>query len=123
MGNQPNAVGRERRRHRRFSCSLGAEVVVRHTSMLFRGSVRDISRSGCFIESKARLKLASKQEVELQFSSRGIQVNSLARVMDIRPGVGAGFEFIAEDPRLEQPLLKLIGWLDGGPDQGGAGSR
>jgi len=90
--------------------------------MLFRGSVRDISRSGCFIQSKAHLKLARMQEVELQFSSRGLQVNSLARVMDIRPGVGAGFEFIAEDPRLEQPLLKLIGWLDGGQESGGAAS-
>jgi hypothetical protein len=123
METHPNAVGKERRRHRRFSCSLGAEVVVRHSSMLFRGSVRDISRSGCFIESKARLKLARMQEVELQFSSRGVQVTSLARVMDIRPGVGAGFEFIAEDPRLEQPLLKLIGWLDGGPEPAGPASR
>jgi hypothetical protein len=122
MQNHSNTVGKDRRRHRRFSCSLGAEVVVRQSSMLFRGSVRDISRSGCFIESKARLKLTRMQEVELQFRSQGIQVNSLARVMDIRPGVGAGFEFIAEDPRLEQPLLKLIGRLDGGPESDGPAS-
>ena len=119
MENQPNAGGRERRRHQRFFCSAAAEVAVHHVSMLFRGSIRDISRSGCFIESKAQLKLPRLQEVELQFSSRGIQVRSLARVMDIRPGVGAGFEFIGEDPRLEQELQRLIGWLDQESHSGG----
>jgi hypothetical protein len=118
MENQSNAVGKERRRHRRIACSVDAEVVVRHTSMLFRGLIRDISRSGCFIESKARLRLVRMQEVELQFSSRGVQVTSLARVMTIKPGIGAGFEFIANDPRLEQPLLKLMGWLDSGSEPG-----
>jgi len=123
MEDQPNAVGKERRRHRRICCSVGAEVVVRHTSMLFRGLIRDISRSGCFIESKARLKLARMQEVELQFSSRGVQVTALARVMTIRPGIGAGFEFLAADPRLEQPLLKLMGCLDCGPESRGPAAR
>jgi hypothetical protein len=123
MEDQPIEVGRERRRHRRISCSVDAEVVVRHSSMLFRGLIRDISRSGCFIESKAHLKLARMQEVELQFSSRGVQVISLARVMAIKPGIGAGFEFLAADPRLEQPLLKLMGTLDHGAEPEGQAAR
>jgi hypothetical protein len=99
---------RDRRRHRRFCCSGEAEVVAFNPGMLFRGKVRDISRSGCFVETSARLRLTRMAEVELLFTARGVQFRSLARVMDVRPGKGAGFEFLPGDPRMDASFVEVI---------------
>jgi hypothetical protein len=41
----------------------------------------------------------------------------LARVMVIRPGRGAGFEFLSSDPRLSRAFHQLVEVLDvAGPD-------
>jgi len=108
MTEQGTPVDRGRRRHRRFSCSGQAEVVAFNPRMLFRGTVRDISSSGCFIETCAHINLKRMAEVELQFTTRGVQLRSLARLMEIRPGKGAGFEFVPGDPRMDASFLQLI---------------
>jgi hypothetical protein len=87
-------------------------VLVFHHKLLFRGRVRDISRAGCFIETGARLNIDRFAEVELQFTAQGVHVRSLARVMDVRPGKGAGFEFLPGDPRLANSLATLIDFLN-----------
>ena len=104
----------ERRRHRRFECDGHAEVVVFDSNFLFRGDVRDISLTGCYIETRAHLKLQRFAEVELRFTANGQHLNTLARVMVIRPGKGAGFEFLPGDPRLDKPFQKLIEKLGAG---------
>ncbi|KAA6465030.1 PilZ domain-containing protein [Acidobacteria bacterium AB60] len=104
---EPN--GAERRRHARFPCEGFAEVIAFHTQIVFRGKIRDISRSGCFVETRARLSLPRLTEVEVRFTIAGLRQSVLARVMDVRPGKGAGFEFLAADPRLGQAFL---GFLD-----------
>lgn len=101
-----------RRRHRRFPCEGSAEIVVFQAHALFRGTVRDISRSGCFIETPANLRLQKLAEVELRFTAHGLHVASLARVMEIRTGKGAGFEFLSADPRLDAAFFKTIDRLD-----------
>lgn len=106
--------GAERRRHRRFPCNGEAEVVVFRPKSLFRGRVRDISRSGCFIETRARLNLSRMTEVELRFTANGIRVTSLARLMEVQPGRGAGFEFLNGDPRLDERFMQWIDGLNGG---------
>lgn len=100
--------GAERRRHRRFPCEGHAEVVCCRTAYLFRGRVRDISLTGCFIETPARLRLEKATEVELRFTANGLHVTSLARLMAIRQGKGAGFEFVTGDNRTRVAFLKLI---------------
>lgn len=47
-------------------------------------------------------------EVELQFTTKGVRLRSLARLMDIRPGKGAGFEFIPGDPRMDEAFQRLM---------------
>ncbi len=108
--------GADRRRHRRFPCEGYAEVVCSHPTFLFRGRIRDVSLTGCFIETAARLNLKRMTEVEVRFTARGRQISSLARLMDIRPGKGAGFEFLPGEPVMRELLLKLLETLEGSPN-------
>jgi hypothetical protein len=99
---------KERRQHERYACQGRAEVVVFHPDLLFRGEVKDISLTGCYIETRARLNLKRHAEIELRFSANGQHLSSLARVMDIRPGKGVGIEFLPGDPRLDREFRQLI---------------
>lgn len=85
-------------------------MVVFRPQTLFRGRLRDISRSGCYIETRARLNVPRMAAVELRFTANGAHFASLARVMDVRPGRGAGFEFLKDDPRLD---ARFLNWIDG----------
>jgi hypothetical protein len=102
------AAGRERRRHQRFACDGLAEVVAFNPEVLFRGEVKDVSLTGCYIATRAHLRLKRFAEIELRFSADGHQVSSLARVMEVRPGKGVGVEFLAGDPRLDEQFHRLI---------------
>jgi hypothetical protein len=75
---------------------------------LFRGRLRDISQSGCFVETRAHLNLPRLAEVEVRFAACGLKLTVLARVMNVRPGKGAGFNFLSEDPRLDQTFHNMI---------------
>lgn len=104
----PEATGRDRRRHERFPCDSMAEVVVSHPELLFRGEVKDISSSGCYVATRARLNLKRFAEVELRFSANGGQMRSLARVVDVRPGRGVGVEFLPGDPKMSRRIQDLL---------------
>jgi hypothetical protein len=108
MGADESAVKKERRRHERFPCEGRAEVAVFNPDLLFRGEVKDISLTGCYIETRARLTLKRHAEIELRFSANGQHLSSLARVMDIRPGKGVGIEFRPGDPRMDRQVRELI---------------
>ena len=105
------AAGRERRRHERFACNSMAEVVVFHPELLFRGEVKDISSSGCYIATRARLNLKHFAIIELRFSANGEQMTSRARVIDVRPGRGLGVEFLPGDPNMSKRFQHLISQL------------
>ena len=106
--------GRDRRRYERFEFDGFAEVISFHPEVLFRGAVKDISLTGCYVETRARLNLKRFAEIELRFSANGQQLSALARVMDVRPGKGIGVEFI---PGLEsesaghlRPMARPTSW-------------
>jgi hypothetical protein len=108
MANEDTGTGSERRRHTRYACDGRAEVVVFRPDLLFRGEVKDISRTGCYIATRARLNLRKFAEIELRFSANGQHLSSLARVMDVRPGHGVGIEFLPGDPRMDQEFHELL---------------
>jgi PilZ domain len=108
MANEDTSRGSERRRHTRYACDGRAEVVVFRPDLLFRGEVKDISRTGCYIATRARLNLKKFAEIELRFSANGQHLSSLARVMDVRPGQGVGIEFLPGDPRMDQEFHELL---------------
>jgi hypothetical protein len=104
-----------RRRHARYQCRGFAEVIVDNACFLFRGSIRDLSQTGCYIKSQARLALKRGTEVELLFTVQDNQFKIPARVMIIRPGCGAGFEFFGDDVRTQNRLTILISRLSSSP--------
>jgi len=115
MENHEPATEKERRRHDRLACDGLAEVVVFHSDMLFRGEIRDISVTGCYIATRAQLNLKRFAEVELRFSANGQRLSSLARVMAVRPGKGVGIEFVAGDPRMDKRFHQLLERLRDAP--------
>lgn len=102
------STGKDRRRNERFAFDSDAEVVSFQPELLFRGAVRDISLTGCYVETRARLKLKRFAEIELRFSANGRQLCSLARIMDVRPGKGIGVEFLPGDQRMNKGFRDLI---------------
>jgi|SRR5579863_2346516 PilZ domain-containing protein len=108
MGSGPPEKALERRRHRRFGCNGRAEVVAFSPELLFRGEVKDISLTGCFVLTRAHVRLRRFDEVELRFSANGHPFTSLARVTDVRPGKGVGVEFVAGDPRMNERFRTLL---------------
>jgi len=100
--------GRERRLSRRFACEGFAEAFAADTGYLFRGEIRDISETGCYIMSKGRLKLERFTEVDLQFMLNKRKYRTFARVMDVRPGKGVGVEFRFADQWAEKQFKELL---------------
>lgn len=100
----------ERRANERFDCDGSAEVAVIDGGTLFRGKILDISRTGCYIETRAWLGLGLQRftEVELRFTVEGLRFSVLARLMQVRRGKGVGFEFSVANAQLEDVLSNLI---------------
>lgn len=87
-------TGAERRRARRFSVAGFAEAFVIESGLLFRGEIRDISETGCYLETKARLKVECSMLMNVTFTLRGRTYQMTARIMNVRPGKGVGAEFL-----------------------------
>ncbi len=122
MGEGKLESGRDRRRHERFACDGRAEVVAFSPELLFRGEVKDVSLTGCYVATRARLKLRRFAQIELRFSANGHQVTSLARVVDVRPGKGVGVEFLPGDPRVNERLCNLLRQLGAQSERSPQGS-
>jgi PilZ domain len=105
--------GVERRRHARYAVDGDAEVLVADGSQIFRGGILDISLSGCFIETRARLRVAVGTPVEMVFRANGVMLRTAATVRAVRRGAGAGFVFEGLSARMQAELETLIEALEG----------
>jgi hypothetical protein len=103
---------RERRKQERFDCDGFAEVIVDDAGFLFRGAIQDVSLNGCYIRSRARLRLERGAEADLHFSVDGDFFYTRARLVIVRPGEGAGFQFLFDDPELQLRLASLVRKLE-----------
>jgi len=101
----------ERREKERFPCVGFAEVILDDFAFLFRGSIRDLSATGCYIQSSARLALPRGTQVELRFLVKSVELRLPARIMIIRAGTGAGFEFLPIEAEMRSRLNNLIARL------------
>lgn len=111
--------GAERRRCTRFACQGFAEALVFDPEILVRGEIRDISRTGCFVMTRAHLKLERATEIELRFAVNGDRFRMRARVADVRPGRGMGLEFVLGDAKANAALQELIVALGAGEPSSG----
>jgi len=97
----------ERRQHPRYAVDAWAEVLVKDGTMLFRGRVLDVSLGGCYIETKARLRLPPGTMVEMVFRTREETFYCEAMCRMLRPR-GAGFLFMNLSAKTERELAGLI---------------
>ncbi len=100
--------GRERRRQPRFSCAGVAEVVALDSGLVYRGELKDLSLTGCYILNREQAALPGHADVELSLSVNGDPLNAPARVVVVRPDSGAAYEFLPVDPEMRAALLLLI---------------
>lgn len=98
----------ERRQYPRYAVDAPVEVLVADGSLLFRGRVRDISLTGCYIETEARLRLAQGTPVEMVFRFDDAVFRMVAASRMLRPRKGAGFLFLKMDGRMLAELEALI---------------
>jgi PilZ domain len=105
--------GRERRRHERYAVSGDAEVIVADGTLLFRGRTVDISLSGCFIGTRARLALEPGTPVQMVFRACHLTLRMDAILRAVRPGVGAGFLFGTKSAYMQAALEGLIAEMQG----------
>jgi len=89
----------ERRIAKRHACDGFAEVVVPTSGFLFRGEIADLSETGCYVKTRARLSLRRSSEAELRFTVNG-------------DNFSVGFEFSVIEPQMHRKLLELIEELD-----------
>ena len=100
-------ASKERRLSRRVGCKGFADAFVIETGYLFRGEIRDISETGCYLMTDARMQLELLTEVDLLFVLNNRKYQTRARVMKIRPRKGVGLEFLFSDRSAEESFKEL----------------
>lgn len=82
---------KERRKHRRVPCRLGAELHIEGAEALVRGQITDISEGGCFF---AMSTLPNDQSrLKLMFWVNNSKVTIKGIVVSRRPGFGISIRF------------------------------
>jgi hypothetical protein len=99
-------LGRERRGSIRVTCTELLEGVALKPGSLFRGMIRDISETGCYVVTKAQMQIEPDRNLELRFRLNGEAQRVLARVVEMKPLVGIRTEFVETGPR----FLKAVRW-------------
>lgn len=97
---------KERRRSVRVTCTQLLEGVALKPGILFRGIIRDISETGCYVATRAQMQIEPDQTMELRFRLERESHRVLARVVEMKPLIGIRMEFIETGPR----FLQVIRW-------------
>jgi len=102
----------ERRRRPRHLCEASAVATVLRPEMVFRGIIRNISESGCYFETPARLSLAPASTVDLRFRLSEHRYSTRALVRNLIPGRGMGLEFTFSGKGEQERIRSLIRVLE-----------
>lgn len=104
------ASGLQFRVDERYEVDGDAEVVVKTGSMgaMLRGSILDISATGCYIQTMARAPIKPGTEVSIIFSVYGMtfRVEAISRFAKTK--VGIGFRFLEMDPATRNRLYGVL---------------
>lgn len=105
------ASGLQFRIDERYEVDGDAEVVVKSGSLgttLLRGSILDISATGCYIQTLARVPIQPGTEVYINFSVYGMTFRLEAMSRFAKTKVGIGFRFIEMDQATRQRLHSVL---------------
>ena len=98
----------ERRRSTRICCTGFAEGVSTNPRLLFRGEIRNVSETGCFIAVRAAAKPAVGAIIELRFKLGLTEYCALALVVEALPSTGIRMRFIATDPAFTDRIRRIL---------------
>jgi len=90
----PMTLSKERRRSVRVVCTESVEGVALNPGILFRGKMRDLSETGCYVVTRAVVQLEPGHIIELRFKIGKVEQRTLARVVQIMPPMGIRMEFV-----------------------------
>lgn len=100
------------RKNERFEVDGHAEVRVHSNTMgnsVLRGRILDISTSGCYIQTMARVPIPPETEVNIDFSVYGYVFRVKAASRFAKSKVGIGFRFLPMDELTKQRLYMVLG--------------
>jgi hypothetical protein len=102
----------ERRRSPRYPC-MGPAEILQSGRRLGWGTVKDISRGGCYIETAQPVPRGA--EVQLRLTVAGTDLYVGAKVVANDPLVGMGLDFMVMPPEQGNKLAQIIEKITG-PD-------
>jgi hypothetical protein len=82
---------KKRRKHRRLSCKLGAELHIEGAKALVRGQITDISEGGCFFAMSTLPNDQSRLKLMFRANNSKVTINGI--VVSRRPGFGISIRF------------------------------
>ena len=103
-----------RRRMPRYACRGGGEIRQPGMKTVVWGSMTDISRTGCYLETLTTLPRNAK--CELMLNVEGVEIRTGAEVRVSHPSMGMGLQFTDIDPTDQKKLDDLLAKLAGGKD-------
>lgn len=110
--NESNRQDMGPRVHPRFTCRGVSEVTTFDPSMILRGEIVDISRTGCFVATNAYVKSGLNATGQVKFYLDGKRFTSYVIVRSLTPRKGIGLEFTALEPVTAAQLEALIAALE-----------
>lgn len=90
-GKGAQKAGVERRRHPRYACDGYAEVHLPHAGLRFRGRIRNLSASGCYVETELNLERGTYVEVFFRLHQLRFRLPGNVVGVDRRAGVRLAF--------------------------------
>ncbi len=110
-----------RRRLPRYSCS-GTVEIYQSGKRTGWGTVSEMGRGGCYIETGQPLPVGAKVQLRLSLDSATLEIG--AEVVWMTPQVGMGMRFEVAAPQIEAAVIHILGMiadeehvLDGGDSQ------
>jgi hypothetical protein len=98
----------ERRSSVRICCSGFAEGLSIEPSQLFRGEIRNVSETGCFVSLRVSVNLPPGTSVQLRFKMGRAEYSALARVVESVPFIGIRMRFTATDPAFTERMRQIL---------------
>jgi hypothetical protein len=100
-------MGRERRRSVRVTCSECVEGVALTPGILFRGTMQDLSETGCYVRTLTLKRIDAGHVMELRFRLENVWCRTLARVVQMTPAVGMRMEFVEMNPLFRKAVRRF----------------
>ena len=104
MGDDPTT----RRRLPRYSCT-GTVEIFQSGKLTGWGTVSEIGRGGCYIETGQPLSIGSKVQLRLSMDSATLEIG--AEVVWMTPQVGMGMRFEVAAPQIEQAVIHILSMI------------